>query len=273
MGKKPWIQAAIDVTDIELAKKIAFMALDNGAEWLEVGTPLLYQYGHSAIKMIRDAVGKNAVLVADYKAPFALLAAEQASRAGADYIMLFTTYYDFLIEHSIKTCEKYDIQPIFDLEVKQEDLPSCIEKVRSKGGKYIITRHYSIYGDSISNLTKSDNFPLFEKDRDYYLGITSDNLANIAPERMRLLDLAATTRMKDIQPFDCKMFFWTRTWEGTIDGKRAVAIFNDTDSAKEYTLEKLGLKPGAIEILQNAGTVCDHVRIEPHDAMLLVSRD
>ena len=178
MSKRPWIQAAIDVTDIELAKKIAFMALDNGAEWLEVGTPLLYQYGHSAIKMIRDAVGKNAVLVADYKAPFALLAAEQASRAGADYIMLFTTYYDFLIEHSIKTCEKYDIQPIFDLEVKQEDLPSCIEKVRSKGGKYIITRHYSIYGDSISNLTKSDNFPLFEKDRDYYLGITSDNLVD-----------------------------------------------------------------------------------------------
>ena len=103
--------------------------------------------------------------------------------------------------------------------------------------------------------------------------ITSDNLATIAPERMRLLDLAATTRMKDLQPFDWKTFVWTRTWEGTIDGKRAVAIFNDTDSAKEYTLEKLGLKPGANEILKNAGTVCDHVRIEPHDAMLLVSRD
>lgn len=43
-NKKVWIQAAIDVEDIDLAKKIAFMALDAGAEWLEVGTPLLYTY-------------------------------------------------------------------------------------------------------------------------------------------------------------------------------------------------------------------------------------
>ena len=93
-NKKVWIQAAIDVEDIDLAKKIAFMALDAGAEWLEVGTPLLYTYGHTVIGSLRKAVGSNAILVADYKCPFAVLCAPQAARQGADYVMLTAGYTD-----------------------------------------------------------------------------------------------------------------------------------------------------------------------------------
>lgn len=179
MGKKPWIQAAIDVTDIELAKKIAFMALDNGAEWLEVGTPLIYKYGHSAIGIIRKAVGKDAILVADYKAPFSMLCAEQAAREGANYVMLYTTYYDFLIEPSIKQCRKVGIEPVFDIEVKQEDISACVGKVVSKGAKYVFSRHYSLKGDNINSLEKSENMNagcLCPPNRNYFLGITSDNL-------------------------------------------------------------------------------------------------
>ena len=43
MTNRAWIQAAIDVEDYDTAKRIAWMALDAGAEWLEVGTPLLYK--------------------------------------------------------------------------------------------------------------------------------------------------------------------------------------------------------------------------------------
>ena len=75
-----WVQAALDMEDIELAKRVAFLALDNGAEWLEVGTPLLYRYGFSAIGIIRQAVGQNAVLVADYKCPIARLCASPGKR-------------------------------------------------------------------------------------------------------------------------------------------------------------------------------------------------
>ena len=177
MEKIPWIQAAIDVEDIDLAKKIAFMALDNGAEWLEIGTPLIYKYGHSAIGQIRRAVGKDVVLVADYKTPFAVLCAEQAAKQGVNYLMLYTTYYDFLISNSIELCRNLGIEPIFDIAVKREDIPLCVEKLVSRGARYVFSHHYTIDGDSLSSISKRDNMSLFPfSKKDYYLGITSDDL-------------------------------------------------------------------------------------------------
>lgn len=186
MQKRPWIQAAIDVEDIDLARKIAFMALDNGAEWLEVGTPLIYKYGHSAIGMLRKAVGNDVVLIADYKSPFAMLCAEQAAREGANYIMLYTTYYDYLIGHSIDLCRKVGIEPVFDLAVKQEDLTGCVEKLVSKGARYVFSRHYTTKGDNYSSTVKSNNMGFLNlPNRGYYLGITSDDLEE-ATDAVRL---------------------------------------------------------------------------------------
>ena len=40
--KKPWVQIAMDVTDVDLACEYAKMAVEIGADWIEVGTPLIY---------------------------------------------------------------------------------------------------------------------------------------------------------------------------------------------------------------------------------------
>lgn len=172
----PWIQAAIDVEDIELAKRIAFMALDAGAEWLEVGTPLLYQYGHSAIGMLRKAVGKNVVLVADYKSPFAALCASQAAREGANYVMLTCGYSDWATEHSISFCKETGVEPIFDLAVHPNDMHEHVEKMVQMGAKYIFTRHYSLLKGE-SGEKKIDNVKnICATSSDFSLGITSDDL-------------------------------------------------------------------------------------------------
>lgn len=177
MEKSPWIQAAIDVTDIELAKRIAFMALDVGAEWLEVGTPLLYQYGHSAIGILRKAVGKDVVLVADYKSPFAGLCAMQAAKEGADYVMLTCGYSDLVTEHSISFCKEAGIEPIFDLSIHPRDMCAHVEKIVQMGAKYIFTRHYSLLKDENGEDCKIDNIPNIRKAKgDFILGITSDDL-------------------------------------------------------------------------------------------------
>lgn len=175
--KKPWIQAAIDVEDIELAKKIAFMALDNGADWLEVGTPLLYTYGHEAIGMLRKAVGKDKTLVADYKSPFGGLCVPRAAEQGVDYVMLSPGYNDWALDHSMQVCKEYGVEPIFDMAVKPQDLKKEIDKLVRHGAKYIFSRHYSALFDDSDQMIREDNFPQFDGEgRNYVLGITSDDL-------------------------------------------------------------------------------------------------
>lgn len=184
--KKPWIQAAIDVEDIELAKKIAFMALDNGAEWLEVGTPLLYTYGHGAIGMLRSAVGKDVTLVADYKSPFAGLCVPKAAEQGVNYVMLTASNNDWALEHTMQTCRKFGVEPIFDMAVKTSDLRTEIDKLVRHGAKYIFSRHYTAQYNDFDELIKTDNFPEFGGEgRNYILGITSDDLEE-AQDAVRL---------------------------------------------------------------------------------------
>lgn len=183
---QPWIQAAIDVEDIELAKKIAYMALDCGAEWLEVGTPLLYRYGHEAIGMLRKAVGKDTVLVADYKSPFAFLCVPQAAAQGVNYVMLSPGYNDWALEHTMQACRQYGVEPIFDMAVKPSDLNQEINKLVRHGAKYIFSRHYTALYDETDHLVRIDNFPQFGGEgRNFILGITSDDLEE-AQDAVRL---------------------------------------------------------------------------------------
>ena len=184
--KTPWILAAIDVEDMELAKQVAFTALDAGAEWLEVGTPLLYTYGHAAIGMLRKAVGKNAVLVADYKSPFAALCVPHAAEQGVDYVMLSAGYHDWALESTMQTCREYGVKPIFDMAVKPEDLRIEIDKLVRHGAEYIFTRHYSASLDATDTLQKQNLFPIIlNGEKNFHLGITSDQLEE-AQDAVRL---------------------------------------------------------------------------------------
>lgn len=174
MQSRPWVQAAIDVEDMELAKRIAFMALDAGAEWLEVGTPLLYQYGHGAIGTLRRAVGKNAILVADYKSPYAVLCAPQAAREGADMVMLTAGYSDMALSHSVELCKKCGVEPVFDLSVRPEDMAPLTQRLAALGAKYIFTRRCSRVGLEGKPV---DHLPfILPHLGDMKLGITSDDL-------------------------------------------------------------------------------------------------
>lgn len=175
-NKKVWIQAAIDVEDIDLAKKIAFMALDAGAEWLEVGTPLLYTYGHTVIGSLRKAVGSNAILVADYKCPFAVLCAPQAARQGADYVMLTAGYTDSWVKGSLDCAKAVGITPILDVEIRPEDISWRIAQYRAMGAEHIFSHHYSRYADPQGSAQPIDNMPALRSVEGITLGITSDDL-------------------------------------------------------------------------------------------------
>lgn len=176
MSDRAWVQAAIDVESMDVAKSIAFMALDNGAEWLEVGTPLLYKYGYSAIGEIRKAVGNNAILVADYKCPYAGLIADQAAQQGADYIMLSAAYNDELIIHGIDVCKKAGIKPIFDLHINPRDVQKRTIQLADLGVEYLFTHHYAKYADDSGQIETYDTLKqIKDSNTSMKIGITSDD--------------------------------------------------------------------------------------------------
>ncbi len=106
------------------------------------------------------------------------------------------------------------------------------------------------------------------------VSITSDNLSTIAPERLELLGKAANIRLRDIMPIKWNSMEWPETFSGTVDGKKAAAILNESDETREYTFAELKLDPEeeAEEILQGIGKRKYVISVKAHDAALLVQK-
>ena len=172
---RPWVQAALDVEDIDFAKRIALTVLDQGAEWLEVGTPLLYRYGYSAISEIRKTVGADVVLIADYKSIVSRLCATQAAQAGADYVLLSTGYIDFIRRDNIEFPRANGIEPIFYLSVRPDDVVAEAKRLESLGAKYLFTPRYSEMADDAGKIRRFDNLKLLKESTECHVGITSDD--------------------------------------------------------------------------------------------------
>lgn len=171
-----WTQAALDAEDIELAKQVAQMALDYGAQWLEAGTPLLYRYGHGAIGEIRRAAGKDALLVADYKCPIARLCAKQAAEEGANFLLLTTVYNEELEQDNVTYSRSLGLEPIFHLSGKPEDFYKEAKKLEDMGAKYLFTHRYARLEDG----TRQDNLRVLKENCSCKIGITSDDLEEAA---------------------------------------------------------------------------------------------
>ena len=106
------------------------------------------------------------------------------------------------------------------------------------------------------------------------VSITSDNLDMLPPERMKLLTLAANLRLKDPMPLDWPIWSWPHVIAGTVDGKKAAAVFNWEDKPLSFTREQLGFAPD-VRLLECLGAfpegVPSPVVIDPHDALLFVA--
>jgi 3-hexulose-6-phosphate synthase/6-phospho-3-hexuloisomerase len=60
------LQVALDILELKRALQIAQESLEGGADWIEVGTPLIKSEGMQAIRSIRDHF-PDSMIVADMK--------------------------------------------------------------------------------------------------------------------------------------------------------------------------------------------------------------
>ncbi len=99
--------------------------------------------------------------------------------------------------------------------------------------------------------------------------ITSDRLDTIAPERLALLGKAQNYRLRNARPIRWRGDQWPQFFEGTVNGKRAIAVFNDSETELVCDFAELGLPERCQEVLTEA--VYKKVRKLPvHDAALFM---
>lgn len=112
---KPIIQVALDFDELPRALKLAHEAIEGGADWLEIGTPLLKSEGMAAVRAMRQAF-PHAKIVCDTKTMDAGRAEmEMAAKSGANVAVVMGVAPDETIQDSIRAGKNYGIEVEVDL--------------------------------------------------------------------------------------------------------------------------------------------------------------
>ncbi len=104
------------------------------------------------------------------------------------------------------------------------------------------------------------------------ISFTSDHLGTISPERNALLAKAQNIRMREARPLNSIPNIWPMEFEGKIDGRRAVALVNDTGAPKVWKFTDLGLPEKCFDLLGDR-EVRGEVAFTGNDAALLIGAE
>ncbi len=111
----PKIQLALDFMNLQRAMKVAEASVNGGADWLEVGTPLIKSEGSEAIRQLKKGFPHNTI-VADMKTmDIGSIEVEIAAKAGADVVCVLGVADDETIKDAIQAAKNYNVRLMADL--------------------------------------------------------------------------------------------------------------------------------------------------------------
>ncbi|MEM4258141.1 MAG: 3-hexulose-6-phosphate synthase [Candidatus Thermoplasmatota archaeon] len=112
---KPILQVALDLINADRALKIAYESIEGGADWIEIGTPLIKSEGMNIIRIMREKYPTKTI-IADMKTmDTGSLETEMAAKAGADIICILGAADNSTIIDAVQSARKYGIQIMIDL--------------------------------------------------------------------------------------------------------------------------------------------------------------
>jgi len=115
MNMKPIIQVALDFDELPRALKLAREAVAGGADWLEVGTPLLKSEGMEAVRTLRKEFPERRI-VCDTKTMDAGRAEmEMAAKSGAQIAVVMGIAPDETIRDAVRAGKHYGIEVTADM--------------------------------------------------------------------------------------------------------------------------------------------------------------
>jgi 3-hexulose-6-phosphate synthase/6-phospho-3-hexuloisomerase len=113
--EKAILQVALDLLELKRALQIAQESVDGGADWIEVGTPLIKSEGMQAVRSLRDHF-PQITIIADMKvADTGAIEVEMAAKAGADIVCILADADDAVVAEAVRAARLYGIRLMADL--------------------------------------------------------------------------------------------------------------------------------------------------------------
>jgi 3-hexulose-6-phosphate synthase/6-phospho-3-hexuloisomerase len=132
---KTILQVALDLLNAPRAITIATAAKKGGADWLEVGTPLIKSEGMDIIRRLKQHF-PTLPLVADMKTmDTGALETEMAAKAGADVVCILAASDDSTITDAIRSGKKYGAKIMVDF-IGIHDKLSRAQQIEPLGADY-----------------------------------------------------------------------------------------------------------------------------------------
>jgi 3-hexulose-6-phosphate synthase / 6-phospho-3-hexuloisomerase len=133
---EPVLQVALDLIQVRRAVDIAREAISGGADWIEVGTPLIKSGGSDVVRALRiEFPGR--IIVADTKAmDVGGLEVEIMAKAGANIVTVLGLADDSTISEAVSVGRKYGTEIMVDMI----NVPDCVTRskdVEKLGSSYI----------------------------------------------------------------------------------------------------------------------------------------
>ena len=111
----PALQIALDLHQIGRTVVIAKEAVEGGADWIEVGTPLIKSEGAEAIRVLRKEF-PGMKIVADTKTmDVGGYEVELMAKAGADVVTILGLADDGTLSEGVMVARKYGAEIMLDL--------------------------------------------------------------------------------------------------------------------------------------------------------------
>jgi 3-hexulose-6-phosphate synthase/6-phospho-3-hexuloisomerase len=109
------LQVALDLLELKRALQIAKESVEGGADWIEVGTPLIKSEGMQAVRSFREHF-PHSTIIADMKiADTGAMEVEMAAKAGANIVCILAESDDSVVAEAVLAARLYGTQLMADL--------------------------------------------------------------------------------------------------------------------------------------------------------------
>ncbi len=133
---KPILQVALDFINMKRAVQIAKETVEGGADWIEVGTPLIKSEGLDSVRKIRKLFPRHKI-VADMKVmDTGRCEVEAAAKAGADIVTVLGVSDDSTIREAVEAGRNYGCEIMVDL-MNVDDVVKRSKRVEELGVDYL----------------------------------------------------------------------------------------------------------------------------------------
>jgi len=134
---RPLVQISLDLTNNAEALRTAALAVEAGADWIEVGTPLVLAEGLHAVRALREEFPDRPLIVDLKTMDGGYLEAEMMGDAGADAVIVMGRAHDATVEAVVAAGERFGMLVMGDDLGAPDRVQECV-RLESLGVGMII---------------------------------------------------------------------------------------------------------------------------------------